>query len=113
MTDFLQMRKHLLELEELERQKYYKSAWEKARAVAAMLKHKYRVDKVYVYGSLAWGWFQKQSDIDLFLIGFKGDYWKALGDAEDISSPIEISLVCTEDAFDSLQKKVLERGIEL
>lgn len=113
MIEFLQMRKHLLELEELEEQKHYESAQEKARAVTAMLKHKYQVDKVYVYGSLAWGGFQKQSDIDLFMLGFKGDYWKALGDAEDIASPIELSLVCAEDAFDSLKKKVLERGIEL
>lgn len=113
MTEFLQMRKHLLELEELKKQKHLKSAHEKARAVATMLKNKYRVEKVYLYGSLAWGGFQKRSDIDLFLIGFTGSYWDALGDAEDIAAPIEISLVCAEDAIDSLKNKVLERGLEL
>jgi predicted nucleotidyltransferase len=111
--EFLAIRKRLLQLEEKKGKEYYEQAWEKAGKVAGMLKKDYQVEKVYLYGSLAWGGFNTSSDIDLYLFGLRGNYWKAYGDAEKIAAPIEVSLICEEDAFLSLKKKVLERGILL
>ncbi|MBC7075745.1 MAG: nucleotidyltransferase domain-containing protein [Syntrophomonadaceae bacterium] len=111
--EFMRMRKRLLELQQKEIEKYRKQALQKAKKVAALLKEKYQVKKVFLYGSLAWGGFNKHSDIDLYLVGFKGNYWRAYVEAEKIASPIEISLACEEDAFDSLKEKVHKRGILL
>ncbi len=95
------------------KEKRYRKAIEKAKRVADILKNNYRVEKVYLYGSLLWGGFHQNSDIDLYLVGFKGDYWEAYIKAEEMASPFEVNLVCQEDALSSLKEKVLEKGLLL
>jgi predicted nucleotidyltransferase len=95
-------------------QKLEEQARKKAREIAAVLKEKYGVSKVYLYGSLAWGGFTEGSDIDLLITGYQGhDFWKMYVEAERTGAPFEISLVCEEDAHPSLRKAVIERGILL
>jgi predicted nucleotidyltransferase len=88
-------------------------AWKKVKEIAVLLKEKYQAEKVYLYGSLVWGKFHERSDLDIFVVGFKGDYWKAWVDVEDIASPFNFDLVCSEEAVSSLRKKVLEQGVEI
>ena len=111
--EFSKMRDHLLKLEQENKQDYYLQALHKANQLAAMLKQKYQVKQVYLYGSLAWGGFDQHSDIDLFLVGFAGNYWRACSDAETTAAPIEVSLACEEDCLDSLKDKVLTKGVLL
>ena len=111
--EFSQMRERLLKQEAKEKQDYYLQALQKARDLAAMLQQKYKVKKVYLYGSLAWGGFDQHSDLDLFLVGFEGNYWKALSEAEAIAAPLPVSLACEEDCLESLKEKVMKKGVLL
>jgi predicted nucleotidyltransferase len=85
----------------------------KALEIARMLKDKYLTEKVFLYGSLAWGGFGKHSDIDVFMVGFKGNYWKAWGEVENIACPFDFDLVCEEDALPSLRDRIHKEGVEL
>ena len=111
--DFLLMREQLMKLEEMDKQEHYQRALQKAEEISTMLRMKYGVKQIYLYGSLAWGGFDNHSDIDLFMIGFTGNYWQAFSDAEAIGMPIEVSLACEEDCQDSLKNKVLAKGVLL
>ncbi|MEN6326957.1 MAG: nucleotidyltransferase domain-containing protein [Syntrophomonas sp.] len=112
-SEFQQMRTHLLNLEERDKQKYRLRAVQTAENLALMLMGKYGVKQVYLYGSLAWGGFDHNSDIDLLLVGFSGNYWQALSDAEEIAAPIAVSLACEEDCLDALKEKVMQKGVLL
>ncbi len=111
--EFSQMRERLLKKAEREKKDYYLQALHKAGNLAAMLKQKYNVQKIYLYGSLAWGGFDQHSDLDLFLVGFEGNYWKALSEAEAIAAPLPVSLACEEDCQESLKEKVRKKGVLL
>jgi len=88
-------------------------ALEKANKMAAILYSRFGAKCVYLYGSLAWGWFGDGSDIDLMVVGLGGDYFKAYGELEGIARPTGFDLVREEDAWPSLRDKVLRRGIVL
>ena len=88
-------------------------AWEKARAAAKLLKEDFGVSKVILYGSLAAGNFKEGSDIDLLIFGFKGSFWSMYSQLEEIVSPIQVSLVCKEDASESLILEAYDKGVEL
>lgn len=111
--EFSQVRERLLRQEEAEKQDYCFQALQKANDLAVMFKQKYKVKRVYLYGSLAWGGFDQHSDIDLFLLGFQGNYWKAFSDAEAMAAPIPVSLACEEDCWESLKEKVMKKGVLL
>jgi len=85
-------------------------AWEKARTAAKLLKKDFGVIKVILYGSLAAGNFKEGSDIDLLIFGFKGSFWSMYSQLEEIVSPIQVSLVCKEDASESLILEACEGG---
>lgn len=93
--------------------KLRQEALAKASAAATYLKEKYRAKSVYLYGSLAWGTsFDHHSDIDLLVEGFplKDNYWKMLVELEEITEPIEINVVLSEDASLSLRNKARREG---
>jgi len=113
VSEFRQMRVRLLNLHDRDQQSYRARAMQTAQNLAVMLKEKYDVKQVILYGSLAWGGFDHNSDIDLFLVGFSGNYWQALRDAEEIAAPIAVSLACEEDCVETLRKKVKQKGVVL
>lgn len=67
--DFMALRRRLLEMKERKRRELCDLARQKAADAAAVLKKRYGAREVYLYGSLAWGGFDEQSDIDLFAVG--------------------------------------------
>lgn len=91
------------------------AAWQKARLIASLLRERYGVGRVLLYGSLAWGGFREGSDIDIFVEGFKDQYpyWKMYVEMERLASPFEINLVLAEDASRSLRETVLKNGVVL
>lgn len=111
--EFLKMRKLVLRERARRKRVLFEDARIKAKDVAKMLKEKYGVKQVYLYGSLAWGGFAEGSDIDLFAVGFEGNYWEMYNRAERIAFPFEVSIVCEEDALPSLKEEVLKRGLLL
>lgn len=106
----------LIRLEEKKRTtRLQKDALARAKEVAAFLKNKYGVRKVFLYGSLARGRFSHHSDIDLYVEGFNNvkDYWRMQVEAEGITQPYPLSIVLAEDALPSLHKTVYTEGVEL
>jgi len=94
-------------------EKLREKAFLKAIAAAGHLKKKYKASAVYLYGSLAWGrHFSERSDIDLLVEGFppKMNYWRMLVELEEITSPLEINVVLSEDAAPGLREKARKEG---
>ncbi len=94
-------------------EKRRREAMLKAVEAAAHIKNKYRAKTVYLYGSLARGNnFTRKSDIDLLVEGFPAgmDYWRMLVEVEEITGPVEVSIVLDEDASPALRKKAREEG---
>jgi len=90
-------KKHLLEL---------------ADKCAKLLKEKYKVKRVFLIGSLAYGIVHDRSDIDLVVEELPPEqYIKALVDLSDILQwKVEINIIPFEDAFESLKEKTLRKG---
>ncbi len=84
-----------------------------AEDIATMLKEKYYVSSVVLYGSLADGKFDNYSDIDLYVEGLGEDYFAALHEAQMIAGDIEVSIACSTDVFESLRKKIEQNGVQL
>jgi predicted nucleotidyltransferase len=83
-----------------------------AREVAKMLKDKYRVERVFLIGSLVKGHVHDRSDIDIVVEGLPSElYMDALVDANDIvQRKVELNLIPFEDTFESLREKTLKEG---
>jgi predicted nucleotidyltransferase len=83
-----------------------------AEKCAKLLKEKYRVKRVFLIGSLAYGIVHDKSDIDLVVEGLTAEqYIKALVELSDfLQWRVEINLIPFEDAFESLKKKTLKKG---
>jgi len=111
--EFLRLRKILLDQRRQRQKKLVDEAWQKARAVAALLKKKYGVQQVVLYGSLAWGGFHEGSDIDLLISGLKDSYWRLYLEAEALARPFPVNIVCLEDATPSLQEVAIRKGVSL
>ncbi len=111
--EFIEMRQLLLRKRAKEKQTLIEKAKAKARDTAEMLKKDYKIEDVYLYGSLAWGGFVKGSDIDLFVKDFGGSYWEMFVKAEEVAYPFIISVVCEKDAHPNLREVVLRRGLPL
>ena len=113
--DFHQVRQLLLKEKAYREKQFRTRALEKAQAVANWLKSKYNVKEVYLYGSLAWGKFTPQSDIDLLIVGFSNHahFWEMQVKAEEMALPFPVSIVCAEDAVESLRKRVFREGMKI
>lgn len=88
----------------------------KAKEVATFFKDSYKVEKVYLYGSLAWRKrFTSHSDIDLYINNFPLDqsYWETLAKAEAIALPFPLTIILEENAAPKLREKVEQEGLEL
>ena len=84
-----------------------------AKDVATMLKDKYGVSNVVLYGSLVNGRFDDYSDIDLYVEGLGEGYFTALHEAQMIAGDIEVSIACSTDVLESLRKNIQLNGVKL
>ena len=86
----------------------------KARKTAIHLGKKYKLEKVYLFGSLVnKNNFHKDSDIDLAVIGLDSkEYLDAWGELEKVLNH-SFDLVQLEKANNSLKKIIEEEGILL
>ena len=72
-------------------------------AVADVLRSKYGIKRVVVFGSLAHGaWFSAQSDVDLALEGAGRNYWTAWDEVETAVRGRSVDVVELETASASL-----------
>jgi hypothetical protein len=86
--------------------------YEELRKFARLLKDKYEVEKIYLYGSFARGDFNEGSDIDLIIVGkFDGRMSERIRKIFDLTSlPIE-PLVYTEPEFEGMKDRVFFKEI--
>ena len=87
-------------------------AWQVARKAAKMLKTKFGVEKVMVFGSLVHpALFHERSDVDLAVWGLGGrEYYRAVSVLLDIEPSISIDLIAFEDVRPALQQVILKEG---
>lgn len=88
---------------------------EKIHKAASVLKSRFGVRRVFLFGSLAYpSSFSEDSDIDLAVEGLKdADYWKAWQSAEEVIADRPVDFVEIETARPSLREAILDYGIEL
>ena len=109
----------------------YRSVWEKRKAeekgkrdlaikkakrVAKMLKSKYGVKEVILFGSLIWrpDFLWSGTDIDLMVKGLDDErYYEILADISSVSHPIHIDLIPFEKAWPSVRKRAIKEGLRL
>jgi predicted nucleotidyltransferase len=82
---------------------------------AALLKRRFAVRRVILFGSLADGdWFSVASDIDVAVEGLApSDYWEAWRLVEGVIGERPVDLVEIEAAGESLRRMIERQGIEL
>lgn len=93
-----------------------KKAMAVARRAAELLKEKYHVEAVYLFGSLAEkdSIFDEHSDLDLAVIGLdEREYLKVVSRLLDLDPALDVDLVEMENAPASLSEKIKREGIRL
>jgi predicted nucleotidyltransferase len=93
----------------------YQKGWETAQQAARILREKYQIEKVILFGSLLdLSKFRYHSDIDLAVWGLAEQlYYQALKDILAISPDFSIDLIQIESAQPSLQTTIKNQGIDL
>ena len=85
-----------------------------AKKVALFLKSKYGATRVMLFGSLAKGFFDKGSDIDIYCEGIpKGDVLEAHAECTRVFRQHEIDLIPDLFCHDRLRQRILKEGIVL
>ena len=85
------------------------------RLAASMLKSRYSVKRVILFGSLAHeSWFVSGSDVDLAVEGIETkDYWQAWRDVEEIIRDKSVDFIEMETVGDSLRMSIEKHGLEI
>jgi predicted nucleotidyltransferase len=93
---------------------YISEAFAVAKSIANELIKRFGSKKVFLFGSLARGDFNKWSDIDIAVWGLPAnDFYKAVAFASGFSSVWKVDIVDLEDCPRSLREIISEEGIEL
>ena len=89
--------------------------WVRARAAAQILRVEFRVEAIYLFGSLLEPKaIHPGSDIDLATIGLAShQYYEALGTLLCQTKDFSVDLVCLEEAQSSLKQHILDCGVRL
>ncbi len=90
-------------------------AWQIAHQVVQLLREKYGVDRVRVFGSLLYtNEFHARSDIDLAVEGLTiRDYWDALADVLFLDDDIVIDLVDPDTCRPAVWSHVEREGVDV
>ena len=93
----------------------YKHAWNVAREAARLLRERYGVDRVRVFGSLVHkGRFYPDSDVDLAVEGLKScDYWEALTSVIFLDKEVAIDMIDRATCRPEIWDVVEQEGIDL
>ena len=92
-----------------------KSAWELARQATQLLKERFGVTRIMLFGSLVHpGAFTLHSDVDIAAWGLRPeDTLRALGAVADLSKEIELNLVDVATARPAILQAILSEGVTL
>lgn len=97
------------------KEKLYAHAWEVAQAAAWLLKERYGVSRVRVFGSLTHaGRFHEGSDIDMAVEGLKpDDYWEAVTSVLFLDDQVPVELVDVAVCRPEIWEVVEQEGVDL
>jgi predicted nucleotidyltransferase len=92
-----------------------KRAWELARRAASLLRDRFGVTRVMVFGSLVHtGCFTPWSDVDIAVWGIRPqDTFRAIGMVMELDGKIEVSLVDVHTCSSSLLMMIEREGRDL
>ena len=98
-----------------EQEEERKSLLLRVQQAAEMLKSRYQVSRVVLFGSLAHkSWFISGSDVDLAVEGLKSkEYWQAWRDVEEIIGDKPVDFIEIETAGDSLKRTIDTHGVDI
>ncbi|MFC1857857.1 nucleotidyltransferase family protein [Thermodesulfobacteriota bacterium] len=87
----------------------------RVQQAAVMLKSRYNVQRVVLFGSLAHeSWFRSGSDVDLAVEGLRSkDYWQAWRDVEAIIGDKSVDFIEMETAGESLRRTIDRQGMDI
>ncbi len=87
----------------------------RAGQAAALLKARFGVRRVILFGSLAHAaWFTPATDIDLAVEGLRHeDYWQAWRAVEEAFPDRPVDLITLETASEPLRSAIARQGVEL
>lgn len=90
-------------------------AWEIARKAAQLLRERYGISRVRVFGSLLHpAYFHSKSDIDLAVEGLLiRDYWDALADVLFLDDQLTIDLVDPDTCSPDVWARVEKEGVDV
>jgi len=93
----------------------FTAAWAVAHMGAALLKDRYGVDDVWVFGSLlSRARFYERSDIDLAVKQIEGrDYFRAVSALLDLTPEFSFDLVEIDFAPSALRDAIMHEGVQL
>lgn len=91
----------------------YRRAWDLARQAAKILRDRYGVTRVVVFGSLVKEeLFHNRSDIDLAVWGMaEKEYYRAVAHLLTLDQEIGIDLIMVEAAPAPLRKRIEDEGV--
>lgn len=98
-----------------EEQRERKQLLARVRQAAAMLKSRFRAQRVVLFGSLAHAsWFVRDSDVDLAVEGLSSeDYWEAWRLVEESIGDRPVDMIDIETSGKSLRQAIERYGVEL
>jgi len=98
-----------------ERVRLQEQAWAAARRAASLLRERYGVTRVVVFGSLVHpGCFTRWSDIDLAVWDIlPEDTFRAIGAVMDLGGPFEINLVDIQTARPAIHQVIEQEGVDI
>ena len=87
-------------------------AWAIVRQAADLLRRRFDVDKIVLFGSLARGdMFHAHSDVDLAVWGLaEAEYLRAVSSLLDLDGSIDVDLVRMEEANPALRRRIEMEG---
>ena len=100
---------HRVRTQKIAEKKAADEAYKAAMECAKLLVERFGARRVYLFGSLAEGYFHLGSDIDLAVEGLSPHlYFKAMSKVYDVSGGCEVDLVPLEDC--KFRETVLQEG---
>lgn len=105
--------KRRLAAEEAAGRRWQEEAWDVARRAARLLAVEFGVRRVVAFGSLVWGRFRTDSDIDLAVEGLPPDRFFRADFRLASELPVPIDLKPLADCPPELRQRIEQEGVEL
>jgi len=111
--EFLEKFKAQVKTTRKEKKLLKENAFKKAKEIAQELFNKGLAEKVYLFGSFARNDYNVSSDIDLYIVGLKGDKDEIYKVAEKHSKDRMVSIIFENDNVPWIEEVIRREGVNL